>query len=116
MPLPPRVLLVEDDEVSGTALSAFLTGSGYATTWARTVAAGVAALDARPDVLVLDLMLPDGQGWEVLVRARALGLDPRAIVVTGADGQVLEQVVAHRPHVVLRKPVDADALLRWVGR
>ncbi|HEX8915451.1 MAG TPA: response regulator [Humisphaera sp.] len=114
--IPPHVLLVEDEDAAAHALCALLDAEGYRITWAASAAAGVAAVDATVRVIVADLVLPDGFGWQVLERARALGLRVPAIVVSGATGPELgEPLLAHRPVVVLRKPVEAAALLRWIA-
>lgn len=109
------VLMVEDDEPSGAALSRILKLSGYDVTWVRTVAEGIASLTGDVRLMLLDLMLPDGYGWEVLAQANDLGLPVRTVVLSGADDEVVEQVFRHHPSAVLRKPVDADTVLRWLA-
>ena len=108
------VLLVEDDKTAGRATAWLLTSQGYQVTWAQTVAKGVAALSPRPDLLLLDLMLPDGHGGEVLLAARQRGEPPVTIVITAAERPMIDEVMALRPQLVLRKPLDGPALLRWM--
>ncbi len=61
-----RILLVEDDERIGSTLLRALEGSGYETRWERTGAAGArAAAESRPDLVLLDLGLPDIDGLDV---------------------------------------------------
>ena len=66
------VLLVDDDESTCDALQRLLTRMGYTTTCATS---GRAALDAaetlHPDVIVLDWMMPEMDGLEVLRRLRS---------------------------------------------
>ena len=75
-----------------------------------------AALDAlRKDAfqfLILDLMLPDGDGSIVLHDVRERNLDTWVCVVTAANDPVLlEQVNRLQPQRVLRKPIDLSQLL-----
>src|SRR5687767_9270696 len=73
MPAMARVLVVDDDESTCDALLRLLSRMGYA---ASCVTNGRDALDAVetavPDVIVLDWMMPDMDGLEVLRRLRAL--------------------------------------------
>jgi CheY-like chemotaxis protein len=112
-PNRPRVLVVEDDSPLAhlycTALA--LRGVG-----AVRAADGMSALRSveqeRPDVIVLDLMLPSVNGWTVL---RELGANPSTqdipiVVVTGVDpAPSLPDAVA-----VLSKPCDPDHVARVV--
>ncbi len=70
-----RVLIVEDDEASRSALSRLLTRAGYDAVSAATVSDGIAMVNERTQCVLLDLMLPDGNGVDVLrhVRDRDFG-------------------------------------------
>ena len=60
------ILIVEDEEHIGGSLLRALTGSGYDATWARTGAEALASVRrARPDLVLLDLGLPDRDGLDV---------------------------------------------------
>ncbi|MDT3438157.1 MULTISPECIES: response regulator transcription factor [unclassified Pseudofrankia] len=81
------VLVVEDDDAVGTQLVRGLRRAGYA---ARRVATATAALmavggDEPPDVVLLDLGLPDLDGTEVCRRIRELGDIPVIVVTARAD-------------------------------
>jgi CheY-like chemotaxis protein len=108
----PLVLVVEDDSVLATVLSTLLSGDGLRVERVSTVADARAWLFARrPDVLVLDLDLPDGSGLEVVAVLEATahpdgdgGTRTSVVVYTGTDvdpelGERLEGVGA----VVLSK-------------
>jgi CheY-like chemotaxis protein len=85
---------------------------------AGTVAEAVAAATADPpDVLLLDLTLPDGDGLAVLARLGARGALPRAAVaLTGHDDpETRERCLAAGCRAVLLKPVPARELVRMVG-
>ena len=112
-----RVLVVDDDEDIRTLLRAALTDAGYEVTMA---ADGQDAIEAvrrrRPDVILLDLMMPRVSGWGFTERyAREPGPHAPIIVITAASGQVLrlpEQGVTR----VVPKPFSVDALLSHVER
>ncbi|TWD82226.1 DNA-binding response OmpR family regulator [Kribbella amoyensis] len=80
-----RVLLVEDDDAIRTSLSKALTAAGHVVTALAGGAEGVAAVARdRPDVLLLDLGLPDLDGRDVLAMVRAVS-DVPVIVTTARD-------------------------------
>ena len=86
MPRPRaiRVLVVEDDEALREVLRDELSARGYDAVGAETVAAAIGRVAAEEfDVAVLDLMLPDGSGIEVLKRIAEDGLNTEVIVLTG---------------------------------
>ncbi|MHB8877468.1 MAG: response regulator transcription factor [Myxococcaceae bacterium] len=79
----PSVLVVEDDENLRVTLQDNLEEEGYAVTTASTVAAGWRQLEpGAVDVVVLDLMLPDGDGYSLCRKLRAAGLSTRVLMLT----------------------------------
>ena len=83
-----RILIVEDDEGIRTALRYHLSTAGYSVTEARDGAVGLRlARTARPDLVLLDLMLPGMSGMEF---CRALRRSSRVpiIMVTAKDSEV----------------------------
>jgi two-component system, OmpR family, response regulator len=82
-----RVLLVEDDRMIGAAVMQALKDAAYAVDW---VTDGETALEAAEvesyDVALLDLMLPQTDGQEVLRRLRRIGRRLPVIIVTARDG------------------------------
>jgi CheY-like chemotaxis protein len=114
---PPDVLLVDDSELVTVALGLLLSETGHAVRTAATVAAAVAAArEATPDVLLLDLTLPDGDGLDVLRALSAEGRAPRATVaLTGHDDPETAARCREAGCVaVLVKPVRAAELLRGI--
>ena len=84
----PRVLLVDDDAATLEGFAKYLAGCGFEVLPAATGQQALTiAMTWAPDVIVLDLGLPDIDGWEV---ARQLKASPRTVAVpivalTGAD-------------------------------
>ncbi len=84
-----RILIIEDDERIGSALLRALDGMGYRTTWARTGAEGLGALaEARPDLVLLDLGLPDIDGLDVCRRIHQSDPSVDVIMLTARDEEL----------------------------
>ncbi len=108
----PRVLVVDDEPQIVRGLKIILRGAGYAVEAAETKADALAALAARPpDALVLDLVLPDGQGVDVCREVRTWSRLP--IVVLSAVGDEREKVRALDAGAddYITKPFGTDELL-----
>jgi DNA-binding response OmpR family regulator len=83
-----RVLAIDGDEVLLALLRLALGGDGVDVTTAPGGLAGLAAIEERePDLVVLDIALPDLSGYEVLRRLREQ-TDAPVLVLSGRDGQV----------------------------
>ncbi|MBL9007793.1 MAG: response regulator [Myxococcales bacterium] len=88
-----RVLLIEDDPSMRGFLRSMMASHGYALTEAGTAADGMAQLAAvSPDLVLLDLGLPDGDGIEVTRRLREWSRTP--IIVLSARGQESDKIHA----------------------
>lgn len=78
-----RILVVEDDAVIASAIGAYLRAAGYEV---DSVDDGLKALRriryASPDAIVLDLMLPGTDGWQVIESVRADGVEAAVVVVS----------------------------------
>jgi DNA-binding response OmpR family regulator len=84
----PRVLLIEDDEAVREGLSLALTYQGHTVEAVRTGEEGLERLTSvAPDVVVLDLMLPGVDGFEVCRRIRASG-DLPIIMLTARNDDI----------------------------
>jgi DNA-binding response OmpR family regulator len=89
-----KVLIVEDDAVIARAMATHLTASGFDPVWVANGETGVARLRfERPDVCVLDLMLPALDGWSLIEIARSEGIGT-PIVVVSARGTEQDRVHA----------------------
>jgi DNA-binding response OmpR family regulator len=109
-------MVVEDDTGVGGPLTRALQANGHETTWLRTgVSAIVEARGLRPDVVLLDLGLPDLDGVEVC-RTLRVELESAVIVVLTARGQEMDVVVGLEAGAddYLVKPVGLTELLARV--
>jgi two-component system KDP operon response regulator KdpE len=108
----PRVLVVDDEPQIVRGLKIVLRSAGYAVEAAETKAEALAVLALRPpDALVLDLVLPDGQGVEVCEEVRRWSRLP--ILVLSAVGDEREKVRALDAGAddYVTKPFGTDELL-----
>jgi len=79
-----NILIVDDDESMCYALSRMVSRMGHTPVCAGTIAQGLElAASGDVDVVFLDVRMPDGDGLEVLPRARAAPSSPEVIIITG---------------------------------
>jgi two-component system OmpR family response regulator len=109
-----QTLIVDDDPVSREALLKILRLMGMQATAAVSVSQGLEALANLPHNVILDLMLPDGSGIDVLRQIRKDGLATRVALLTGADKPTIADAEVLRPDAVFAKPVDLRLLLDWI--
>lgn len=109
------MLIVEDNELVTGALRIIFEETGRRVTVAHSVAEGIAAgTSDPPDLLLLDLTLPDGDGLEVARSLAQSGIHPKATVaLTGHDDpESRERCAAAGCTEVMLKPVPTRELLR----
>ncbi len=109
----PKVLIVEDTPSMAEMYAAFLDGCGYAVSIAATGKAALAAIRSElPDVVLLDIHLPDISGLEILKTVQAEEL-PCACVVITAHGSINVAVEAMQNGArdFLVKPFTKDRLV-----
>ena len=83
------LLIVEDDERIGATMLRALSSSGYEAAWVRCGGDAIAAVTARrPDLVLLDLGLPDLDGLEVCRRIHELEPTLDVIMVTARDEEL----------------------------
>lgn len=112
-----RILLIEDDRVLGTAVRDQIAGDGQSVDWVmRLDAAGDALVGAAYDLILLDLMLPDGRGIPFLRRLRARGDVTPVIILTALD-QVSDRIDGLNAGAddYLVKPFDLAELSARIG-
>ncbi len=116
-PPPPRILLVEDDVLMLKALSLFLRDVGYAVEGMGTGREALRAIDTqRPDLLILDIGLPDMTGWEILkqVRSRDSTHDLPVLVLTELGQDHADQANGLGADEFLSKPVSPRVVTKVV--
>jgi DNA-binding response OmpR family regulator len=110
-----KILIVEDDLDIRGLIDHRLRTEGYATAWAGdAIGAVMAARRESPDVIVLDLGLPGGDGFVVMERLRSMSPLSHipVVVLTARDPSTSrDRALAAGAAAFLEKPIDADALL-----
>jgi len=90
--MPDRILMIEDDESLSAMLAEYLAGLGFAVAARASAASGLEALrEGGFDALILDVMLPDSDGFEVCRRVRAESDLP--ILMLTARGDETDRIV-----------------------
>jgi DNA-binding response OmpR family regulator len=112
----PRVLVVEDDAPIRTVLVRALTEQGYAVSSAATGRSGLeVALETCPDLILLDLKLPDLDGTEILKMLRAVSSVP-VIVATARDEETaIVDALNNGADDYVVKPFSAEHLDARIG-
>ncbi|MCB9556808.1 MAG: response regulator transcription factor [Deltaproteobacteria bacterium] len=88
-----RILVIEDDASIRMGLVDTLRAKGYAVEASSTGAEGLAAFDRQtPDLVVLDLMLPDVEGFEVCRRIKASASRDVPVIMLTARGAEIDRV------------------------
>ena len=112
-----RILIVEDDQVLGAAVRDQIAADGQSVDWVtRLDAAGDAMRGAAYDLVLLDLMLPDGQGIAFLKALRARGDVTPVIILTALD-QISDRIGGLNAGAddYLVKPFDLAELSARIG-
>ncbi|HET7786702.1 MAG TPA: response regulator [Myxococcales bacterium] len=111
-----RVLVVDDDEPIARMMAEFLAEHGFEADWAGGGRAALAKVKQDPpDVIVLDLRMPDMDGRALLAAVRALGLGPR-VVLFSADREVAAAAQELACEAFVEKPFAPESLLAAVRR
>jgi two-component system, OmpR family, KDP operon response regulator KdpE len=106
-----QLLVVEDDERIRTALIRALRERGHAVSSAGTALAGLRqAVEERPDLVVLDLGLPDLDGHELLRMLRAVSAVPVVVATARDDDDSVVRALNSGADDYVLKPFRADQL------
>lgn len=107
-----RVLVVEDEAILCRVIARNLAAHGHEVTTANSVQTAREALEGSDfDLMLLDIDLPDGTGWEVVRGLREAGRDLPFVVVSAVRVRP-ERLDEFKPLAYLPKPFPLDALLR----
>jgi DNA-binding response OmpR family regulator len=112
------VLIVEDSDLVTGALRILFEETGRRVTVAHSVRDAIAAgRQDPPDLLLLDLTLPDGNGLEVLKALSDSGIQPRAsVALTGRDDpESMKRCEDAGVTAMMLKPVPVKELLKRAG-
>ena len=113
MPMP-RVLIVDDNELNLRLAESVLSRAGFDVDLARTAREARRLLDVRPpDVVLMDLRLPDGNGLDMVRELRA-NPTTRQLAIAALTGSAIvgdpRTAIEAGCDVVITKPIDVDRL------
>lgn len=112
-----RVLLIEDDTVLGAAVRDQIAADGHSVDWATRLDRATQFLASAPyDLVLLDLMLPDGRGLPFLRALRGRGEQTPVIILTAMD-QISDRIAGLNAGAddYLVKPFDLSELSARLG-
>jgi CheY-like chemotaxis protein len=119
-PSTQRVLVVDDDSSIRRLLIALLRHQGYQTLEARNGVEALAEMrTGHPDLVVMDLVMPEMSGWGVLrERAGDASLLRIPIIVVSASNTRLmrAEIIANHVSGWIAKPFDLDTVLTTVAK
>jgi len=112
----PTILVIDDEDLIRWSLGQLLTRKGYAVLSAETGAAGLALfLEHTPDLVLLDLKLPDIDGLQLLPQLLEHRRQTPVIIMTAYGSPTIEEEARKLGAIdFLRKPFDPVALYRRI--
>lgn len=110
-----KVLIIDDDDMTRKVISFMVKKGGHEALGASSGAEGVALIkEQSPDIVLLDIEMPEMNGYETLeqIRANEDAASLKVVFLTGTvDDEVLENSRKLGVFNVLEKPVNAEKLL-----
>jgi CheY-like chemotaxis protein len=90
--MKPNILIIEDNESLGDILSRKLTGGGYAVSLVTDGALGLLAIkETHPDLVLLDILLPSMNGYEILeAKKQDASIEHIPVIIISNSGQPVE--------------------------
>jgi DNA-binding response OmpR family regulator len=111
-----KILLVEDEAALADVIARNLRARGNDITIAGTAEAALLEMASSwPDVLILDVNLPDLTGWDILRRLTAADRARVGVVVISAAPLSQKRIEEFQPLKWLQKPFPMDALIRLIA-
>jgi len=112
----PHILVIDDDATIRSLFEQFLVHAGYSVALAPDGRAGIRLLEQqKPDLIITDIMMPEMDGLELLMKIRKEHLEISVIAISGGmktrPGNFLPQAAKFGARRVFIKPVEMSALL-----
>jgi DNA-binding response OmpR family regulator len=111
-----KILVVDDDIMFCKEMCRYFMGKGYSVLEAHDGDQALAAyMQERPDVVLLDVMMPGMSGFETLKELKAFDLEASVIMVTAIrEKELAKQTLAEGASEYITKPINPDYLLNMV--
>lgn len=114
MKTKPRILLVEDEPWVRKPITIYLTRQDYQVVEAGSGKEAIQKLANPPDLMILDMLLPDMTGLEVLKRCPQENLPPRIIFMSGYTQGSFPSLPDTLTFTFLKKPFEMKTLVSAV--
>jgi DNA-binding NtrC family response regulator len=113
-----KVLIVDDDRDIVSIVSTILAGRGWDISAAYSGSEALEAVTAsKPDIILLDIMMPEMNGIEVLKKIRKIDSDARIIMITAfGDVESYLDSMELGAYEYINKPFETDELLEMIDR
>jgi DNA-binding response OmpR family regulator len=111
----PMILVVDDEHVLADMLAQILEKSGYKSAAVYSAAEALAALEAHPDLIISDVMMPDVDGVELAVQITRLHPEIKILLISGHAGTQDILKGSGLSLDLLAKPFTAEELLARVA-
>lgn len=107
----PDILIIEDDPLTHKALPALLAVNGFTSKLVSNFSEGLEEVKNDYKFVLVDLVLPDGDGLDILKSMRDQGIKSKCAITTG----YLDNDIELFGYKVLIKPIDLDELLQFLN-
>ena len=115
--MPIKILVIDDDAAVTDLLSLLLKSQGFDVTSTNSSTDGLNLIrDAGPDMIVLDLMMPEMDGWEVCRAVRSFSQVPIIILSALNDPSMIASVLDAGADDYLTKPTPSRVLVAHIKR
>jgi two-component system cell cycle response regulator DivK len=115
-----KILVVEDNEQNRYLMEYMLEQNGYAVVMAHSGSEAIAmAVGEKPDLILMDIQLPDMDGLEVTRRIRASGADGKIPIVAVTSFALTgdrEKALAAGCNGYIEKPIDPETFLGEIAK
>ncbi|WP_299384293.1 response regulator [uncultured Lacinutrix sp.] len=114
--MKPTILIIEDNVQNMYMLSYLLTSSGYSVIKAYNGIDGLNLADEKhPEIILVDIQLPDMDGYEICSNLRANGLPENTVVIvvtSHAMGGDREKAIEAGANGYIEKPINPDTFIK----
>lgn len=115
--MPIKILVIDDDSAVTDLLSLLLRSQGFEVTATTNSAEGLSMIrENAPDVVVLDLMMPDMDGWQICKAVREFSQVPIIILSALNDPSMIASVLDAGADDYLTKPTPSRVLIAHINR
>ncbi len=112
-----KILVIDDDTAVTDLLSVLLRSQGFDVTATNSSSDGLGYIrDHEPDLIILDLMMPEIDGWEVCRSVRAFSQVPIIVLSALNDPSMVASVLDAGADDYLTKPTPSRVLVAHINR